>query len=232
MNIIEKYIEDKKSLIILISGFSGSGKTVIGKSLAKDLKLEFINLNDYYKEDFKETKNVGNLDIVTWDSPEAIDWDKFNEKVNGKVNGETNKVNEKVNGETNKVNGETNKVNGETNKVNGETNDGLVISGFAFPESKLKFNVDFHVHLKISKDDLIKNRQDFISERDDTKLGDIKDLTLEIEKRILNAISFPLYLESLKQSKFTKTISIEYGKLKEAYNVIFDYIIESIKNLI
>lgn len=211
MNIIEKYIEDKKSLIILISGFSGSGKTVIGKSLAKDLKLEFINLNDFYKDDFKETKQVGELEVIVWDSPDSIDWDKFNGKVKEKIN----KVNNRVNGETNE-----------------ETNGGIVISGFAFPESKLKFNVDFHIHLKISKDDLIKNRADYTSEKDDSKLEGIKDLTPEIEKRILNAISFPIYLEMLKQSKFTKIISIEYGKLKDAYNQTFDYIIESVKKLL
>jgi uridine kinase len=203
MNIIEKYIENKKSLIILISGFSGSGKTVIGKSLAKDLKLDFVNLNDFYKDDFKEYKQVGNLNVIAWDSPDAINWDKFNKYVDEKIK-----------------------------KVNGETNSGLVISGFAFPESKLKIHVDFHVHLKISKDDLIKNRQDFTSERVDSKLEGIKDLTPEIEKRILNAISFPIYLEMLKQSKFTKTINIEYGKLKDAYNDVFDYIIESIKKLL
>jgi uridine kinase len=196
MNIIEKYIENKKRLIILISGFSGSGKTVIGKSLAKDLKLEFINLNDYYIKDYKETKKVGNYDIVTWDSPEAIDWDKFNNIVDEKMN------------------------------------SGLVISGFAFPESKLKFNVDFHIHLKISKDDLIKNRADYNSEKIDSKLEDIKDLTPEIEKRILNSISFPIYIELLSKSKFTKIINIEYGKLKDEYNNIFDYIIDSIKKLI
>jgi uridine kinase len=193
MNIIEKYIEDKKSLIILISGFSGSGKTVIGKSLAKDLKVTFINLNDYYKEDYSETKLVGNLKVIDWDSPEAIDWDKFNEKINE------------------------------------IKNSGVVISGFAFPEKKLKFHVDFHVHLKISKDDLIKNRNDFTSERDDSKLKDIKDLTPEIEKRILNAISFPIYLEMLKESKFSKTINIQYGELKKAYDELFDYIIASVK---
>jgi len=195
MNIIEKYIEDKKSLIILISGFSGSGKTVIGKSLAKDLKLEFINLNDFYKDDYSGSKMVGNLNVIAWDSPDAINWDKFNKYIDE------------------------------------IKNKGLVISGFAFPESKLKFHVDFHVHLKISKDDLIKNRQDFTSEKVDSKLEGIKDLTPEIEKRILNAISFPIYLELLKQSKFTKTINIEYGKLKDAYNDVFDYIIGSVKKL-
>jgi cytidylate kinase len=196
MNIIEKYIEDKKSLSILISGFSGSGKTVIGKSLAKDLKIEFLNLNDFYKEDYNNTIKVGNLDIVTWDSPDAIDWDKFNIKVNDKIN------------------------------------KGIIISGFAFPVSKLLFKVDFHIHLKISKDDLIKNRADFISEREDSKLKEFKDLTPEIEKRILNASSFPTYLELIKQSKFTKTINIEYGKLKRAYDDVFDYIINNIIDLI
>lgn len=213
MNIIEKYIEDKKSLIILISGFSGSGKTVIGKSLAKDLKLDFINLNDFYKDDFKEYKKVGDLSVIAWDSPDAIDWDKFNDKVN--------EIIKKVNGGVN-----TDK---HTDK---ETNGGIVVSGFAFPESKLKFHVDFHIHLKISKDDLIKNRADYKSEKDDSKLEDIKDLTPEIEKRILNTISFPFYLELMKQSKFTKIINIEYGKLKDAYNDTFDYIIESIKKLL
>jgi uridine kinase len=196
MNIIEKYIENKKSLIILISGFSGSGKTVIGKSLAKDLKLDFVNLNDFYKDDFKEYKKVGDLSVIVWDSPDSIDWDKFNDNIKE------------------------------------IKNKGVVISGFAFPESKLKFHVDFHVHLKISKDDLIKNRVDYNSERVDSKLEEIKDLTPEIEKRILNAISFPLYLELLKQSKFTKTINIEYGKLKDSYNDVFDYIIESVKKII
>jgi hypothetical protein len=92
--------------------------------------------------------------------------------------------------------------------------------------------VDFHVHLKISKDDLIKNRHEYNSEKVDSKLEEIKDLTPEIEKRILNAISFPIYLDLLSKSKFTKTINIQYGELKKAYDEIFDYIIDSIKKLL
>ena len=82
MNIIEKDIEDKKQLIILISGFSGSGKTIIGKSLAKDLKIEFINLNDFYFEDYSGNKMVGDMKIIDWDNSASINWDKFNEKIN------------------------------------------------------------------------------------------------------------------------------------------------------
>lgn len=193
MNIIEKYIEDKKKLIILLSGFSGSGKTILGRSLAKDFKIEFVNLNDYYIEDYSGNQMVGDLKVITWDSPEAVDWDKFNEKINS------------------------------------IKNSGVVISGFIFPEEKLKFTPDFNIHLKISKDDLLKIRADYISERDDSK---VKDVTPDVEKRILNAISFPIYLEALKKAHHTKIINIQYGELKKAYDEIFDYVTNSIKRSI
>jgi len=193
MNIIEKYIEDKNGLIILISGFSGSGKTILAKSLAKDLKVEYINLNDYYFEDYSGSKMIGNLKVIDWDSPDAINWDKFNEKIK------------------------------EIKK------SGVVVSGFIFPEEKIKFTPDYHIHFKISKDDLIKVRSKYTSEREDSKL---KDLEPDIEKRILNAVSFPIYLEQLKNQKFTKTINIQYGELKKAYDELFDYVIYSIKKII
>ena len=37
MNIVEEYINRNKQLVILISGFSGSGKTVLSRSLLKDI---------------------------------------------------------------------------------------------------------------------------------------------------------------------------------------------------
>ena len=52
MNIIEAYIKFNSQLIILISGFSGSGKTLLGRNIQRDFKLQFINLNDYYKENY------------------------------------------------------------------------------------------------------------------------------------------------------------------------------------
>jgi cytidylate kinase len=186
MNIIEKYLEQKKQLIILISGFSGSGKTVFAKSLAKDLKINFENLNNYYLENYSAYKFIDGQKIIDWDSPNAIDWDKFNAKVNE------------------------------------IKNTGVVISGFAFPQKFLKFDVDFHIHLKITKDDLIKNRADFLAEREDSKL---KDLDPGLEKKILNIMSFQHSMDSLKESKFDKFVNVEYGQLKKSYDEIFDYIV-------
>jgi adenylate kinase family enzyme len=83
MNIVEAYIKFNKQLIILISGFSGSGKTLLARNIQRDFKLKFINLNDYYLEDFNDVVDIGNdIKVVDWDNPDAIDWNKFNMDIN------------------------------------------------------------------------------------------------------------------------------------------------------
>jgi hypothetical protein len=87
MNIVEAYIKFNSQLIILISGFSGSGKTLLGRNIQRDFKLNFVNLNDFYKEDYNEVVDLGfDMKVIDWDNPNAIDWDKFNEKINADKN--------------------------------------------------------------------------------------------------------------------------------------------------
>ncbi len=205
MNIVEEYINRNKQLVILISGFSGSGKTVLARSLLKDInrnnkkyEFSFLNLNDFFKseDEYKNIIEVGDLKVVDWDSPESINWGEFNKEIN---------------------------------KVK---SNGVIVSGFAFPKDKLDFEVDFHIHLKISKDDLIKNRVEYANEKLDDKTSRINDVGEEIEKRILNKVTFPHYLKSLETSVINKFISIKYGMLKEAYDEMFDYIMAIIKKKI
>jgi len=83
MNVVEAYIKVNKQLIILISGFSGSGKTLLARNIQRDFKLEFVNLNDFYKEDYNVVVDLGyDTKVVDWDNPDSIDWDKFNDKIN------------------------------------------------------------------------------------------------------------------------------------------------------
>ncbi len=205
MNIVEEYINRNKQLVILISGFSGSGKTVLARSLLKDInrnnkkyEFTFLNLNDFFKseDEYKNIIEVGDLKVVDWDSPDAINWENFNQEVN---------------------------------KVK---SNGVIVSGFAFPKDKLNFDADFHIHLKISKDDLIKNRVEYANEKLDDKTSRISEVGEEIEKRILNKVTFPHYLKSLETSVINKYISIKYGSLKEAYDEMFDYIMAIIKKKI
>lgn len=82
VNIVEKYIQNKDQLIILISGFSGSGKTLLAKNIEHDFKLNFLNLNDFYKKDYINIVDLGNnIKVNDWDNSDAVDWDSFNLKV-------------------------------------------------------------------------------------------------------------------------------------------------------
>lgn len=82
VNIIEKYIQNKNKLVILISGFSGSGKTLLAKNIERDFKLNFLNLNDFYKKDYVNIVDLGNdIKVNDWDNPDAVDWESFNSKV-------------------------------------------------------------------------------------------------------------------------------------------------------
>lgn len=82
VNIVEKYIQNKDQLIILISGFSGSGKTLLAKNIERDFKLNFLNLNDFYKKDYINIVDLGNnIKVNDWDNSDAVDWDSFNSKV-------------------------------------------------------------------------------------------------------------------------------------------------------
>ncbi len=204
MNIVEAYIEQNKQCIILMSGFSGSGKSLIGKSLMKDInrsksekskEFSFINLNDFLKSesDYNVSVDVSGLKIIDWDSPDAVDWVKFNEKVNESKKG------------------------------------GIIVSGFAFPKDKLNFTVDFHIHFKISKDELIKNRHEFTQEKLDDKTSRIGEIGEEMEKKILNKITFPHYLKSLESSEFTKFIVVAFGEIKKSYDETFNFLMSMIK---
>jgi uridine kinase len=195
VNVVEKYIEIKKQLIILISGFSGSGKTLLAKNIEEDFKLEFINLNNYLIKDYNQVVDLGHdIKVVDWDNPDAIDWDKFNKKVLA--------VQDK----------------------------GVVISGFGFPTDKIKFTPNFHIYLKISKDKLIKNRQEYLEEHKDDPLNEIKDTKTQL--LILNNLSYKHYLDNKTKSNYTYQLDTSELTPDTTYDKIFDYIIESVEKYI
>ena len=67
--------------------------------------------------------------------------------------------------------------------------------------------MDFHIHIKISKDDLIKNRHEFTQEKMDDKTSRVGEIGEDMEKRILNKITFPHYLKSMETSLINKFLN-------------------------
>lgn len=169
MNIIEAYIKFNGSLIILISGLSGSGKTKLAKSIERDFKLKFIDIENYCKKDFdKKVEISGGKTIIDWDDINSFDWEKINKTI-------------------------------EENK-----SKGIVVSGPYFTTDVLTEKIDFHIHIKISKQLLIDTRKEFIeSAENKEKYEDIKGM----ENVIVNQITYPHYLEYLKKSKIDKFIN-------------------------
>jgi uridine kinase len=200
MNVFEAYLKQKKQFIILISGFSGSGKTLLAKNIARDFKINNINLNDYYKDDFDETMEMktedGNVNVVDWDNPDAVDWDRFNKDV----------------------------------EVIKDKKEGVVISGFGFYDDKITFKPDMNIHIKITKEKLLDNRQKFLEENEGSKLNHIKDMKLELQ--ILNRMSYPHYIKSIagtENAKIYKFINAGEMDNDKIYDVAFEYIIDRIE---
>lgn len=183
VNIVEAYLKYKGQCIILISGFSGSGKTTVAKFLASLFKFKFINLNHYHipKEAYDIEKNY----VILKNDSKVLNWDNIYESVNW----------EKLN-----------------NDIDSFKTQGVILCGFGFPKSLLKFNPDYHLHIKISKQNLLKNREDYY---DRNKMVDIDR---EFEKTILNQITFPLYLKIAEDSTIDKYINandVSEDKIKE-----------------
>lgn len=85
MNVVEAYITFKNQLIIIISGLTGCGKTSVAKRIAKNFKINYIDQNNYYIKDFKNTITTpNNEEFNNIYTDDAIDWKKFNDDVNDK----------------------------------------------------------------------------------------------------------------------------------------------------
>jgi adenylate kinase family enzyme len=194
MNVVEAYIKFKKQLVILISGFNGSGKGKLAQHISKDLKIDIVNTSQYYKDGYDiRVKLADGSEVVDWDSIDAIDWAKLNEYVN-------------------------------ENK-----NKGVILVGFAFPVEVLKFETDFHLHVKINKQNLLENRHTYLEENKEkySKLYELKGKPIEL--MILNQITYPHYLKYLESSKIDRFLNSNDESIEKLYDITFDYMIEKIQ---
>ena len=154
MNIVEAYQKYKKQFIILISGFSGCGKTYLAKNIERDFKIKRINLTSYYKDDYNQTMEMrsddGNVNVIDWDNPDAVNWDKFNNDINDLI----------------------------------KQNIGVVVSGFGFYDDKINFTPDIHIHIKISKEKLLDYRDKNIDDQEKNQDIKDQKLQLQILNRM------------------------------------------------
>lgn len=113
------------------------------------------------------------------------------------------------------------KMNG---KINEMKKDGVIVIGQVFPTDKLNFKADYHIHLKITKQELKKKRLEYIEKHPD------KGFNPETEALRVNAVTYPYYLDALKRMKMNKFIDVTDMSDDVIYDIIFDEVIKYIKD--
>ena len=105
MNIVQAYTKFKGQHIILISGFSGSGKTKVSRFLSELFNFQHVNLSRFYRS--KEVYDVEDNYVTMKDGYKVLDWDNIYRSVDW----------EKLN-----------------DFVNSSKSKGIVLVGFGFPK--------------------------------------------------------------------------------------------------
>lgn len=89
---------------------------------------------------------------------------------------------------------------------------GVVVYGQSFPIDRLDdIDIDFHIHIKLSKQNLLNRRLNYILKKNESS-------NRERETLIFNRLTFPYYLHTMESIDATKTKFInanEYSSLPE-----------------
>ena len=111
-----------------------------------------------------------------------------------------------------------------SDEVNKMKKDGVLVVGNVFPIEKLEFKTDFHIHLKISKQEIKQKILDYIDKHKE------KNFDAETETLRFNTITYPYYLDSLKRMKMTKFMDVTGFTNDKIYDDVFDILIKHIKD--
>jgi hypothetical protein len=200
MNIVQAFIKYNKQCIILISGMSGSGISHLGKQMIDDLTknktdFAFVSYKDFVDKKYDKTEKIKTKDGEEHD---VVIWDS-----------------DKV-------------VDWDSffQEINKHKKTGVIAVSQSFPTDKINniFRPDFHFHIKLSKENLLKQR--------------IKnsEMDKELLEQIIENYTFPFYTNSTKRevSNINKFINANsfIADDKNYYNnvgdVLWDAIMENI----
>lgn len=112
--------------------------------------------------------------------------------------------------------------------LDSKSSNGIIMYGFAFPTDKLTVRVDYHVNIKLSKQNYIKNRHKYLKSHKESKEELFKLIETPTESIMINKHIFPDYLEYTKNSIINKFLNGNERKDEEVFNELFDWLMEGI----
>lgn len=107
---------------------------------------------------------------------------------------------------------------------------GIIVTGQVFPNEKMAVPIDYHINLKVSKQNILKARKEFIEKHpdkypDETRILDTPAWTIKF-----NQLTYPYYLNALQRSKVNKFINANDLSNDEIYEQVFDAIVNYIES--
>jgi len=115
------------------------------------------------------------------------------------------------------------------NEVNANKQNGVIVCGPYFPQNKLKFSPSFHIHIKVSKQQILENRRQYIIANKDKCEELVQFVHTPTEMLMINQITYPHYMEYLKESKIDKFIDMREMNNDQVYEQIETYLLNSIQ---
>jgi adenylate kinase family enzyme len=118
-------------------------------------------------------------------------------------------------------------------EINEKKKRGVVVCGTSFPQNKIDFEADFHIHIKLSKENLTNKRQEYLEKHKNDADNQTDNST---ESTLMNLFTYPYYLKTVTDStkihKFINANTIitsgeDYNN--KIYDETFDYIIKFIQ---
>lgn len=115
-------------------------------------------------------------------------------------------------------------------EIDSQKSKGVVVSGEVFPTKNMSVPIDFHLHIKKKKQDIIQNRKDFLEKHKNEpefskEYKSMQDSTWAWK---FNQITYPYYLKSVENSTITKFLNSSELNNDKIYDEAFDYLMNSI----
>lgn len=193
MNIVEAMTKFNKQYVILISGPSGSGCAKIAKFLADKFKFQCIRLADYTHSN--TIFDVPSNYIKLNDATSALPWDNIYKSIDWK------NFNESI----------------EFSK-----NKGIIAYGLGFPTANISFKPDLHIHIKISRENLLNKRHAYIEKHKDNP--NAKYVGTDTELLIFDKITYFYYVKARNEANVSRFVNANQMTFDEIKHNIFKYI--------
>ncbi|ATZ80327.1 hypothetical protein BMW23_0269 [Bodo saltans virus] len=107
-----------------------------------------------------------------------------------------------------------------------------VTFGNNFPDFKINFKPDFHIHIKLAKENLIEKRKEYIKKHDDECKELLEYVDNEIFDTIINKSVYKYYIEYREKSTINKYLNADKNTLDEMYEQVFEYIIHNMRTFL